>query len=281
MTGSTGAGSTRAMPTSTGCRWTTRSPAGSGPGSTTRRTSWRPSSPATRPARPLVLAHFRAMPRPLGRQRDRLLDDLFVDPTTRPHCRRGPPRAGGGRGGRRGWAKFPGSWLDSYRARTLSTGWRRNDVDHLRDAGSTMIVSRRATLLAALALALGPAVSRPRAWCDHDAPSAAGLPGAGGLLIDVPTPVSSARPACPGPPCASPSGRRAQLPPQLRARGPQGRRRRPRPADRAHRRRWPPRQLRRPPAGSEGVHAGVRGGGGAVRGNLGPGWVARGLPLEP
>jgi rhodanese-related sulfurtransferase len=52
-----------------------------------------------------------------------------------------------------------------------------------------MIVSRRATLLAALALVLGPArVQAQGMGAIMDAPSAAGLPGAGGLLIDVRTP---------------------------------------------------------------------------------------------
>ena len=69
-----------------------------------------------------------------------------------------------------------------------------------------MIVSRRATLLAALALALGPVrVQAQGTGAIMDAPSAAGLPRAGGLLIDVRTRASSARPACPRPPCASPS----------------------------------------------------------------------------
>ena len=52
-----------------------------------------------------------------------------------------------------------------------------------------MMLPRRTALLAALPLLLGPRTLRAQATAPvMDAPSAAGLPGAGGLLIDVRTP---------------------------------------------------------------------------------------------
>jgi GNAT superfamily N-acetyltransferase len=70
---------------------------------------------------PVGLAHYRAMPRPLGGNEICFLDDLFVDPTFR-GGRVGEAllRAVAEEAGRRGWGKV--RWItadDNYRGRTL------------------------------------------------------------------------------------------------------------------------------------------------------------------
>ena len=70
---------------------------------------------------PIGLAHFRAMPRPLGGNEIGFLDDLFVDPAHRGGAvARLLLEAVAAEAARRGWAKV--RWItadDNYRARTL------------------------------------------------------------------------------------------------------------------------------------------------------------------
>jgi GNAT superfamily N-acetyltransferase len=70
---------------------------------------------------PIGLAHFRAMPRPLGGNEIGFLDDLFVDPAHRGGAvARLLLKAVAAEAARRGWAKV--RWItadDNYRARTL------------------------------------------------------------------------------------------------------------------------------------------------------------------
>jgi GNAT superfamily N-acetyltransferase len=70
---------------------------------------------------PVGLAHYRAMPRPLGGNEIGFLDDLFVDPAHRGGAvARLLLEAVAAEAARRGWAKV--RWItadDNYRARTL------------------------------------------------------------------------------------------------------------------------------------------------------------------
>jgi GNAT superfamily N-acetyltransferase len=70
---------------------------------------------------PIGLAHFRAMPRPLGGNEIGFLDDLFVDPANRGGTvARLLLKAVAAEAAQRGWAKV--RWItadDNYRARAL------------------------------------------------------------------------------------------------------------------------------------------------------------------